>query len=140
MIKQTQLRQAVAAALLTLSGTVAFAVNEVVEAERQGTMGDNDSILTAQRLTVDRDGKVKVTGSIGVTSLTGAAMADLDFYSFDAKLGDTIDINIDFGIKRSDLTQRSVDTILAVFGPLPDVTWKRLNDNRDTARVPSDPG
>jgi Bacterial pre-peptidase C-terminal domain len=142
MLKRKQIYQAVIAALFLAAGasTPAFAVNMVNEAEREGTMGANDSILTAQRLTVDRDGKVRVTGFIGTPTLTSATMADLDFYSFDAKLGDTIDINIDFGIKRSDLTQRSVDTILAVFGPLPDVTWKRLNDNRDTVRVPSDPG
>lgn len=149
MLKQTQLRQAVAAALLTLSGTqVALAEAEL---EREGQMGVNDSILTAQRLTFGAcqpaeeypAGKLcaVVDGNLGVIAPAATPIPDLDFYSFEAQAGDVLAIDIDGGMKPSvdPLKVRSVDTYLAVFGPLPDVRKLRENTRTDPT-VPRDRG
>jgi hypothetical protein len=143
MSKRTQLYQAVAAALFLAAGASnpAFAVNVVNEIEPVGTMGVNDSILTPQRLTVDREGKVEVTGAIGVTDPDATPLPDVDFYAFDAQEGDLLAIDIDFGMKPFEDPKlvRSVDTILAIFGPLPSLNWQRQNNDTDP-RVPRDEG
>ena len=149
MTKTTQLRQAVAAALLTLSGTqLALAEPEL---ERIGTMGVNDSILTAQRLTFTSclppyaTDKLcaEVDGQIGATDPAATPIPDVDFYAFDALEGDVVMLDIDQGMKPfqdpSAPQVRNVDTLLAVFGPLPAVGMQR--ENNDTlATVPRDRG
>jgi len=139
MIKRTRIYQAVAAALFLAAGasTPAFAV-DVVEIEPNDRIF-TDGRLTAQRLTVGRDGKVDVTGAIGVTDPAATPLPDVDFYAFDAQEGDLVMIDIDAGMKPFDLSVRSVDTLIAVFGPLPAVGLQR--ENNDTlATVPRDEG
>ena len=130
MFKRKQLRQAVAAALLAASGfgNVAFANTET---EAEGAMGVNDPMfdaqgnLKAQPLTFNA-GRAEVVGNLGTNSPTGSLVADVDFYSFEAYKGNVLNIDIDSGMKPGqDPTQpqqRSVDTVLAIFGPLPSVT------------------
>ena len=148
MLKTTQLRQAVAAALLTLSGTqVALAEPEL---ERNGQMGVNDSILTAQRPTFTAcqtppypAGKLcaEVDGRIGTTDPAVAPIPDVDFYAFDALEGDVIMLDIDAGMKPNDLSVRSVDTTIGVFGAGPLGPYTMLRENNDTlATVPRDEG
>lgn len=118
MSKKRYLSHAVAAAFVLASGAsnVAFAVDE---AEPRGTMGLNDSISTAQPL-VFTTNTVEINGAIGqvVFGASPALIGDVDFFSFDGKAGDLLTANIDNGIKDS-TTARSVHTVLAVFGPLP---------------------
>ncbi len=106
---------------------IAQAVNEV-EA--------NDPISSAQQLTiVVEDGKptggAMVAGALG--NLTGGAVVDLDYYVFRGREGDVVTIDIDGGMGGT----RSVDTILAIFGPGP--TYKLLRYN-DDAGYPLDMG
>ena len=135
MFKRNQLRQAVAAALLTASaaGNLALAVDEVEPNDRIFTDGN----LTAQRLVFT--GTIEVNGAIGVTAPAGVPVPDVDFYAFDAVEGDNLSIDIDQGMKPFDETVRSVDTIVAIFGPLPSLAV--LDGSNDTlATTPRDPG
>jgi len=130
MFKRNQLRKAVAAALFAASGlgNVAFADTET---EAEGMMGVNDPMfdaqgnLKAQPLTFNA-GRAEVFGNLGATSPTATLVPDVDFYSFEALQGNVLNIDIDNGMKPGqDPTQpqqRSVDTVLAIFGPLPSVT------------------
>jgi len=129
MFKRNQLRQAVAAALLMASamGNLALADTEV---EADGAMGVNDPMfdaqgnLKAQPITFS-GGRAEVLGVLGTTSPTATPLQDVDFYSFEAYKGNVLNIDIDNGMKPGqDPTQpqkRSVDTVLAIFGPLPSV-------------------
>jgi hypothetical protein len=124
MSKKKYLHQAVAAALFAASGVcnVAFAVDEVEP---------NDSIGTAQPLVIgsgptDR-GRVELTGVLGSRLRSEPLVADVDFYSFEAKAGDLLTVDIDNGVKDPVAfpSLRSVDTIIAVFGPQPSGELKR---------------
>lgn len=149
MLKTTQLRQAVAAALLTLSGTQAALAEP--ENERIGQMNINDSILTAFRPTFIACQPpyptdklcAEVAGHIGVIDPALTPIPDVDFYAFDAQEGDVVMLDIDQGMKPfqdpNAVQVRNVDTLLAVFGPLPAVGMQR--ENNDTlATVPRDRG
>lgn len=128
MNKRKYLHQAVAVALLVASGA-AIAVDEVEP---------NDSLATAQRLFFSTN-SVQVFGKIGETALSATPVGDLDFFSFEAQEGDVLTVDIDKGMKPKDLSQRSVDTILVIFGPLPDV--RKVAENLDTDRtLPNDEG
>lgn len=129
MIKRTHISKAVAAALLAVSAQVAFAVDEVEP---------NDSLLTAQRLFFSTN-SVQLNGKIGATALGATPAGDVDFFSFEAQEGDVLTVDVDQGMKPKDLSQRSVDTTIAIFGPLPDVRKKRESLNMDP-RLPRDPG
>ena len=130
MFKRNQLRKAVAAALFAASGfgNLAFANTET---EAEGAMGVNDPMfdaqgnLKAQPLTFNA-GRAEVVGNLGTNSPTASLVADVDFYSFEAYKGNVLNIDIDSGMKPGqDPTQpqqRNVDTVLAIFGPLPSVT------------------
>lgn len=113
-IKRTYLSHAVAATFLAMSTQVALAVDET---ELVGQMGVNDSFNTAQRLTVANDGTVVVDGRIGVTSTAAAPMPDVDFYAFEATVGDGVKLDIDRGMKGVGATERHVDTIIAIWKP-----------------------
>ena len=116
-------RSAVAVAVLgaiALSGT-ALAVDEAEP---------NQPIQMAQQLIIPASGSVTVNGVVGV--LSGAAVQDVDFYSFFGKAGDVVTIDIDGGFQAG---QRSVDTWIAIFGPGPSFTMKAWNDD-----APVDPG
>jgi hypothetical protein len=109
MIKN-YLRYAVAAAFAAASHG-AFAVIEQTES--------NDSIASAQPLVIgeagsDGKGSVEVTGVLGVES--GSAADDVDFFSFEGRAGDLVNVDIDGGMKLFG-TGRSVDTVLAIFRP-----------------------
>jgi hypothetical protein len=128
MGKKLDIHAAVIAAFLAVSmvSGAAFAVNEV---EPNNTMG------TAQRVEVGPGGSVEITGVIGVT--TGTMTLDVDFYSFQGTEGDMVTLDIDFGIKAAG-TGRSVDTIIALFGPCPSARAPRCIDADD--KSPVDPG
>lgn len=124
MKKQRGIRYAVLAAFLAASGVTgaALAVDEVEF---------NNLIQTPQKLTIGSDG-VTVNAVMGV--VTGPMVADADFFSFDGKEGDVVTIDIDGGMKPSG-TGRSVDTILAIFGPC-GIQCHRQKDDA----TPLDPG
>ena len=70
---------------------------------------------TAQAVAAGADGKIVIKGVIGV--MFGTAMPDQDLFSFYARKGEVLDVDIDDGIKLG--TGRSVQTILTVLGPAP---------------------
>lgn len=112
MIKN-YLSYAVAAAFIVASGigNVAFAQTET---EAAGTAGANDELVKAQHLQFT-DNKIQVTGTIGhPLRVPSVAMRDIDFYSFDAKKGDSVRIDIDGGMKNS-TTLRSLDSMVGIF-------------------------
>jgi hypothetical protein len=101
------LRSAMLIAVLAALGAsrAALADNEVEP---------NDPLSMAQALVVGSDGTVTVYGEIFNTS-GPPAHRDVDFYSFQAQAGDVVTMNIDGGMK---LTGTSIDTVLAIFGPV----------------------
>lgn len=127
MSKRNYLRQAVAAAFFVASGAgnLALAVNEL---EPVGQMGQNDSPGTAQPLTITAAGPVVVSGRIGITDPNNRTpIPDVDFYSFEAKEGDLVTLDIDRGMKGMEATERHVDTIIAIFKPgLQAGSWERF--------------
>lgn len=114
MIKN-YLSYAVAAAFFAASGIGNFAL-AVDEDESK-----NNAFTPAQFLPVrDSDnGKIEVTGSIGVLSTAAIPVDDVDFYSFFGKAGQTIEIDIDHAAKKvvTGGTVRSLDAMIAVFKP-----------------------
>jgi len=108
MIKRTHISKAVAAALLAVSAQVAFAVDEVEP---------NDSLATAQPVTVGADGQVIIQAVLGTNDPAQPAIPDVDFYSFQASDTDVITLDIDGGMKEMGTTERHVDTKLTLFGP-----------------------
>ena len=109
MIKN-YLRYAVAAAFAVASGAsnVAFGVEET----------NNDSFDSPQRLEIDDAGQVIVTGAIGLTALPRTQdVPDIDYYSFRGRADDKVTIDIDFGFKGAGAGERSVDTMVAIWGP-----------------------
>ena len=71
----------------------------------------NDSIATAHHLEIDSNGTATIYGVVGTKF--GFAVLDVDFFSFDAKAGDEVTLNID-GAQGGD---RSFDSIIFLFGP-----------------------
>lgn len=115
---KSSVRKALAAAgfiAASLASSVALAV-----VETEAAPGADDSFSTAQSLdgSFSSLGEVVVTGAIGNTTCSAAAVEDLDFYSFSATAGDVLTINIDGGIKDGlcpTASSRSVDTTIAMF-------------------------
>ena len=103
------LRYAVAAAFAAAAGSsnMALAVEET----------DNDFFARPQQLVVDDSGQIIVTGVIGITDKNAAVVPDIDYYSFRGSEGNKVTIDIDFGFKGSLATERSVDTMIAIWGP-----------------------
>lgn len=96
----------------------------------------NDPVGLAQGLGIvaqsgQATGGAEVNGVIGV--LSGAAVLDLDYFTFSGKAGDVVTLDIDGGMGGA----RSVDTIIAIFGPAPSYPVLRLNDD---GGYPLDPG
>ena len=91
----------------------------------------NNPIAQAEALAIGSDGTATVEGVIG--NVSGAAVLDVDFFSFSGREGDVVTIDIDGGMGGG----RSVDTELAVFGPTPSFALLRANGD---AGVPLDPG
>jgi Bacterial pre-peptidase C-terminal domain len=114
-------RHVIAALLLAVPG-LALAVSE---------SEPNQPVSSPQALTVQSDGTTTVDGVIGVNS--GAAVVDLDFYSFTGQEGDVVTFDIDGGMGGV----RNVDTVLAVFSTAAGYPVLRLNDD---GGLPLDPG
>jgi hypothetical protein len=129
MSKKLGVRSAMMAALLAAFGAsnVAFAIYEV------DNNSSNDSISTPQVLMIGDGGSVEVTGALGTTDPhpSAALIDDIDFFSFHGSANDVVTIDIDNGMKSAD--QRSLNTILTIFGP--DRT-RLLHNNQ----APVDPG
>lgn len=120
MIKK-RLCSAVAAAFLLASGASNVAYAQVVETEL------NDTAATAQRLVIDASRSVTVTGSIGVLATVTPVTPDVDYYSFNARAGDIVTINIDGGMKPVGSSTRSLDSVLVIYAP--DMTVLRQIDD-----------
>jgi hypothetical protein len=138
MNKRTHVRKAltVAICLALATSNLAFAVDE---AEAPGAMGVNDSIRTAQPLSFI--GSVEINGVIGFADPLAAAIPDVDFYAFEATEGDLLEVDVDAGMHpfADPKLQRSVDTVVVIYGPLPNVTVTRENTN-SRAALPLDDG
>jgi len=133
MITKRKICSAIAAAFVAVSGVVNADV--VTEAEKADPTKPNNPIGNAQPLIIDSSGSVTVYGVLGTDVVGAAATTDVDFYSFDAREGDVVLINIDNGIKPAG--QRSVDTTIAVFGPGPVFQKLRENDDVRAADLPA---
>lgn len=114
-------RHVTAAAMLAVSG-LALAVSE---------SEPNQPVSSGQALTIESDGSSSVFGVIGANS--GAAVVDLDFYSFTGKEGDVVTFDIDGGMGGT----RNVDTIMAVYSTAAGYPILRYNDD---GGVPLDAG
>ena len=103
MIKNLNTRFAAMAAFLaaSMASGAAFAVVEIE---------DNNTIATAQRLVIS-GGSVEVNAILGNGSL---GVNDVDFFSFAAKAGDVVTLDIDGGMKADG---SGVDTTIAIFTP-----------------------
>jgi hypothetical protein len=110
MIKN-YLQYAVASALFVASGMSIPAFAAEVEKEV------NDTVDKAQALVVGASRSVDVSGAIGLVTLGGTPAADVDFYSFQGRAGDVVTVDVDGGMKPSGSSVRSLDSVLAVFGP-----------------------
>lgn len=126
MNKTTRTYLAVAAAALALPG-IAQAVSET-EANHPVGLAQPLAIQAEAGLTT---GGAAIDAVIGNNS--GPAVLDLDFFTFNGQAGDVVTVDIDGGMGGT----RSVDTILAVFGPAPAYALLRTNDD---AGYPLDPG
>lgn len=111
MIKN-YLQYAVASALFVASGMCNIALGEVVD---EGDNAANDVITSAQPLTIT-GGEIEVKGQIGINT-AGAPIADVDFYTFKARAGDIVTVDIDGGWKLAGSTERSLDSVIAIYGP-----------------------
>lgn len=113
MKKIRGIRYAVVGAFLAACGAsgAALAVDEVEP---------NFPITAAQALTIESDGSVAVNGAL--------TSGDTDIYSFWAREGDVVTVDIDGGIKNAPQTG-SIDTFLTVLLPGPTYTVSRWNDD-----------
>jgi len=128
MSKKKHLRHAVAAALFAATGASTPALAADIHEP-------NDTIETARPVVVGTTGSVTVTGAIGHEVLGSTPIGDIDFFSFEGKQGDLVTVNIDNGVKSS-TAERSVDTILAVFGPLPSTSILRQENDGSPVDFP----
>jgi Bacterial pre-peptidase C-terminal domain len=121
MIKN-YLSYAVAAAFLAASGisNVAFAdAISVNELEAAGTAGTNDTLATAQKLTIGATGEIiQVIGTIGLEAEKGLLpIPDVDYYWFQGQAGDLVTIDLDGGSKTFSDPLRSLDSLIVIFDP-----------------------
>ena len=103
----------VAAVLVITQQTIAA---EILEQER------NDPVTIAQFIVPGMQG-FELAGVLG--NLEGALVEDVDFFRFYGQVGDVVTLDIDSGIGG----QRSINTILAVFGDAPGHRMLRMNDD-----------
>lgn len=114
-------RHVIAALLLAVPG-LALAASE---------SEPNQPVSSPQALTIQSDGSTSVEAVIGVNS--GAAVVDVDFFSFSGKEGDVVTLDIDRGMGGA----RNVDTIMAIYSTAAGYPMLRYNDDGGT---PLDPG
>lgn len=129
MKKKHGIRYAITGAFLAATAVsgVALAVDEVEP---------NYPIESAQRLLIGADRSVTVNAVIG--TLSGPLAADADIFSFYARKGDVLVIDIDGGWKPNGPARTNVDTFLTLFGPGP--AYKVLRANDDSTLSPLDSG
>src|SRR5215208_5141734 len=94
------LRYAIAAAFL------ASGASHVASAELETE--PNDLVSSAQRLVIGASRSIEVTGTIGVLATVTPVVPDVDFYSFHARAGDVVTIDIDGGMKPAGSSVRSL--------------------------------
>jgi len=123
MSKRT--RYAVLAAVVMAAPGLAQAVSESEANHPIGLAQTLGIVAEAGQST----GGAVVDGVIG--NLSGAAIADVDYFTFNGQEGDVVTLDIDGGMGGG----RNVDTVLAVFGP--GYALLRMNDD---AGYPLDPG
>ncbi len=128
MFKKSHMRYAIAIMFAAASSS-GLAVDEI---EPNGPIG------SSQGITVNRGGMVQTNGAVGVTSPSLPVVNDIDFYSFEGEEGDVVTLDIDNGKKSTGSTERSVDTIVALFGPGP--LFKKLAENDQSTLSPLDAG
>ena len=137
MIKN-YLRYAIATAFLA-SGTGNLALAQAVCEPVSGQVceGSNDSFSSPQQLAptgwvpdIDDPTRrmIEVLGAIGVEDLMTPVVSDIDYYSFQGRAGDVVTIDIDGGFKGSGVGVRSLDSLIAIFGP----NLFNTNDDADT--------
>lgn len=127
MTTKTMTRYALLAATLSVPGLAPASMHET-EPNEPVALGQALGIVAQDGGTT---GGAQVDGVVGV--LTGAAVVDVDYYTFSGREGDVVTIDIDGGMSGV----RKVDTILGLFGPGPSFPMLRTNDD---AGYPLDPG
>lgn len=120
MNKTSAIRSLILGVLLTAYGASAAA--QAIQECSAPPEGGDCNYPNAQPLIRGADGTMSVKGVIGVSEFWATAVQDVDLYSFYAREGDVLTIDIDGGIKNSTLfgAPRSVDTTLTVLGPSPE--------------------
>lgn len=117
---------------LLLSTTVACTTGAFTApafaADAEDTYESNDTVSSATELSSSGT-PIQLTAKMGFAD--NPQYADVDFYQFTAKAGDSITIDIDNAYKDGE----EVDTYIVVFGPAP--AYKVLRRNDDS---PVDPG
>lgn len=129
MIKK-YLQYAVAAAFGVTAG-ISNVAAQVTDTE------PNNTVDKAQSLTIGADGTVVVFGAIGSTTDSSPIVEDIDFYKFHGTANNTVDINIDRGMKSNSAGvvtcpsagERCVDTKLVLYGPPPTYAVIDVIDN-----------
>jgi len=111
---------------LLSASLIGFQLNAVADVMEEES---NDPVAMAQFVTPGMS-ELVLSGVLG--NLSGVAVDDLDFYKFHGQAGDVVTFDIDGGWGG----QRSVDTLIAVFGDGPDFPMLRFNDDG----YPLDPG
>lgn len=126
-IDRSNTRYALLAAMLAFPG-LALAGSHEAEPNHPVGLGQTLGIVATSG---QATGGAEVNGVVG--SLSGAAVVDVDYYTFSGKEGDVVTVDIDGGMGGA----RNVDTILGLFGPGPAYALLRTNDD---AGYPLDPG
>lgn len=124
MTNKFGIRSAGVAVLLGALGASGVAFAQTTEVE------PNNPIGSAQPLVVDSTGTVTVTGNIDPCAVAGCSINDVDFYTFQAKAGDVVTIDID--------GTTSLDSLLTLFGPGPN--FDVLTNGLPDVGNPPDPG
>lgn len=138
MKKKQGIRVAVAAAFLAAYSVGGFAL-EIDELEKNVTINNNAPIDKAQALTFGSDRSVTVKGQVGNFWPGSSTSRDtVDFYSFFAKEGDVLDINIDGGMKATCAPNECIDTSLYLLDSAPG--YKLLISNLTALSLENDPG
>ena len=123
-MKKSMIYKAVLAAMLATSSAAALAVDEL-----DFGLGD---IQSAQRVDIGADGSVTINGDM-------SGISDVDFYSFEGKANNVVQVDIDGGMKTA---TAGVDTMIALFGagPCPDGKFYKLAENNVASNPSLDDG